>query len=190
MQFSKIKRNAEAFLAPSLQGRVHIYSAVYRKYHDQPTRTWLTFDGQQILSASDLQFERLENRLYNERKATLGERPDWSAFLRRFSTLPYYVASQQLYETIDAELYAQGVFNSYAVQQALIRYNELSIAQALTHDNPFVRGYALLDGRVGKRTLQKFETFDTLFEARCYTIRLRAEEEFRGKASSATRVTK
>ena len=183
MQFSKIKRNAEKFLAPSLKGRVHIYSAVYRKYHDQPTRTWLTFDGQQILSASDLQFERLEHRLYKEREASLGERPDWSVLLHRFYTTPYYMASQKLYDTIDAELYAQGVFNSYAIQQALIRYNELSIAQALSHDNPFVRGYALLDGRVGKRTLQKFESFDTLFEARCYTIRLRAEEDFHGKAS-------
>lgn len=177
MQFSKIKRNAEKFLAPALQGRIAIYSAVYRKYHDQPTRTWLTFDGEELFSANDLLYYREQNKRYKERRHTLGKRPDVLELMLKFYKTDWYKASSNLYDDIERELFQLGVFDSAAVQEALMRYNELAIKDALTHEHPFIRGYALLDARVGKRTLAKMKQFSTIFEQRCYDIRMQAELE-------------
>ena len=77
MQFSIIKKRVEQLLAPSLQGRIAFHAAVYR-IQDNPSRVWVTFDGEEILGADDFRFEREVDRRYALRAAQLPERPNES----------------------------------------------------------------------------------------------------------------
>ena len=175
MQFSKIKKRTKAFLAPCLQNRIDIYATVYRKFRDEQSRVWLTFDGQEIFMAEDIIFEREKQKKYDEAKQTLPNRPTEITF-EVFSS-PWYQQSSQLYDVIDKQLNEEGMFNNYDVQAGLILYPNLSIQEALTHENPFIRGFVLLDRRLGKRKLASLNTDLTPFEQLCYNIRLQAEKE-------------
>jgi len=54
LQWSKTKSTLESFLCEKLKGRIELYATVYRKFHDGPSRVWITFDQREILSASDV----------------------------------------------------------------------------------------------------------------------------------------
>ena len=77
-------------------------------------------------------------------------------------------------EQIEHELEQEGWHANYNVQQDLLLYPTLSIEEALTHPHAFIRGFALLDRRVGKRRLERING-DTPFEFTCLKARLEAE---------------
>ena len=55
MQWSQIKKRAEEFIVPELQGRVQFYITTYRRDPDSDSppsgRGWITIDGNEELSA-------------------------------------------------------------------------------------------------------------------------------------------
>jgi len=74
VQFSIIKKRVEQLIAPSLQGRIAFHATVYR-IQDNPSRVWMTFDGEEILGADDFHFEREVERRYAVQAAQLPEKP-------------------------------------------------------------------------------------------------------------------
>ena len=173
MQFSKIKKRIVPLLATSLDGRLNIYASVHRKFHDQPGRVWITFDKQTFFIAEDLVYSQNEHLKYEEKKSILPKRP--SLFTIDIFQSDWYLQQKKLYEEIVQELSHDDMYSSYIVQNALIEYPNLTIEQAMVHNNPFIRGFAFFDRRFGKRKLQVTQQVDTQFEKACYEIRMIAE---------------
>ena len=68
MQWSKTKSTLENFLCNKLQGRIKLYATVYRKFHDSPSRVWITFDNKEIISASSVTYQVKHEDLYQQIK--------------------------------------------------------------------------------------------------------------------------
>jgi len=172
MQFSKIKKQMLSFVAPSLRPRLDLYATVDRHFHDGEARIWMTLDGEEIFRAEDLRFTHEVDRRYALAKARLPQKPE-RITVEIFQS-DWYKTSRELYKKIEHELEQEGWHANYNVQQDLLLYPTLSIDEALSHPHAFIRGFALLDRRVGKRRLERL-TCDTPFELTCLKIRLEAE---------------
>ncbi|WP_313122322.1 hypothetical protein [Exiguobacterium sp.] len=145
MQFSIIKKRVEQLLAPSLQGRIAFRATVYR-IQDNPSRVWMTFDGEEILGADDFRFEREVDRRYALRAAQLPEKPDGALWQS-----DWLEQSHALSAEIERQVKQDGYLENYEMQQDLLEYPNLAFEQALVHPHPFIRGIARLDRRLGKR---------------------------------------
>lgn len=172
MQFSKIKKQILSFVAPSLRPRLDLYATVDRHFHDGEARVWMTLDGKTFFKAENLRFTFEADRRYALAKKRLPKKPE-RITLEIFQS-DWYKTSRELYRQIEHELEQEGWHANYNVQQDLLLYPTLSIEEALTHPHAFIRGFALLDRRVGKRRLERV-TCDTPFELTCLKIRLEAE---------------
>jgi hypothetical protein len=172
MQFSKIKKQILSFVAPSLRPRLDLYATVDRHFHDGEARVWMTLDGKTFFKAEDLRFTFEADRRYELAKAQLPEKPQ--RITLEIIQSDWYKTSRELYRWIEYELEQEGWHANYNVQQDLLLYPTISIEEALTHPNAFIRGFALLDRRVGKRRLERL-TCETPFELTCLKIRLEAE---------------
>jgi len=145
LQFSIIKKRVEQLLAPSLQGRIAFRATVYR-IQDNPSRVWMTFDGEEILGADDFRFEREVDRRYALRAAQLPEKPDGALWQS-----DWLEQSHALSAEIERQVKQDGYLENYEMQQDLLEYPNLAFEQALVHPHPFIRGIARLDRRLGKR---------------------------------------
>ncbi|WP_163102402.1 nonribosomal peptide synthetase [Peribacillus alkalitolerans] len=156
MQWSKSKSILESFLCEKLKGRVQIYTTVYRKYHDGPSRVWITFDKKQIVSASDVTYMMKHNKLYEEIKKE-----------RELKKIPYspdfdvMYNSKERHELVkasdDAEqiLINAEIFESYHLLRPIMDYPSLSIEEAMDSENIFIQAFSMFDRRLGKRRLEK-----------------------------------
>ena len=172
MQFSIIKKRVEQLLAPSLQGRIAFHAAVYR-IQDNPSRVWVTFDGEVILGADDFRFEREVDRRYALRAAQLPERPNES--FRELWQSDWLKQSHALSDEIERQAKQDGYLANYEMQQDLLQYPNLAFEQALVHPHPFIRGIARLDRRLGKRRFLLL-THASDFEQWCARTRQTVEQ--------------
>ncbi|WP_294740136.1 hypothetical protein [uncultured Exiguobacterium sp.] len=168
MQFSIIKKRVEQLLAPSLQGRIAFHAAVYR-IQDNPSRVWMTFDGEEILGADDFHFEREVDRRYALQAAQLPEKP--AGLLWQSDWLKQ---SHALSAEIERQVKQDGYMENYEMQQDLLQYPNLAFEQALVHSHPFIRGIARLDRRLGKRRFLSL-THQSEFEQWCADTRQTVE---------------
>ncbi|HBF59178.1 MULTISPECIES: SF0329 family protein [unclassified Exiguobacterium] len=164
MQFSIIKKRVEQLLAPSLQGRIAFHATVYR-IQDNPSRVWMTFDGEEILGADDFRFEREVDRRYALRAAQLPEKPDGALWQS-----DWLEQSHALSAEIEQQVKQDGYLENYEMQQDLLEYPNLAFEQALVHPHPFIRGIARLDRRLGKRRFLSL-THQSDFEQWCADTR-------------------
>jgi len=168
VQFSIIKKRVEQLLSPSLQGRIAFHAAVYR-IQDNPSRVWVTFDGEEILGADDFRFEREVDRRYALRAAQLPEKPDGALWQS-----DWLEQSHALSAEIERQVKQDGYLENYEMQQDLLEYPNLAFEQALVHPHPFIRGIARLDRRLGKRRFLSL-THQSDFEQWCADTRQTVE---------------
>jgi len=168
LQFSIIKKRVEQLLAPSLQGRIAFRATVYR-IQDNPSRVWVTFDGEEILGADDFNFEREVDRRYALRAAQLPEKPDGALWQS-----DWLEQSHALSAEIERQVKQDGYLANYEMQQDLLEYPNLAFEQALVHPHPFIRGIARLDRRLGKRRFLSL-THQSDFEQWCADARQTVE---------------
>lgn len=168
MQFSIIKKRVEQLLAPSLQGRIAFHAAVYR-IQDNPSRVWVTFDGEEILGADDFYFEREVDRRYALQTAQLPEKPAGLLWQSDWLKQSYALSAE-----IERQIKQDGYMENYEMQQDLLQYPNLAFEQALVHPHPFIRGIARLDRRLGKRRFLSL-THQSDFEQWCADTRQTVE---------------
>ena len=156
MQWSKTKSTLERFLCEKLKGRIELHATVYRKFHDSPSRVWITLDRREILSASDVTYAVQHENLYEQLKVQNQLKPmpyhdDWKVMFYS----PERQALVQASDVAENRLIDQGIFKSYHLYAPFMKYSSLSIEEALNADNVIVRAYSMLDRRLGKRRLKK-----------------------------------
>ncbi len=159
LQWSKTKSILESFLCNKLKGRIKIYATVLRKFHDGPSRVWITFDKKEILSASDVTYRLKYEKLYQQmiKEANLKGIPynsDWDSKERQELT--------KVSDNAEEIMINQNIFESYHLYAPFMEYSSLSIEEALNSENIIIRAFSMLDRRLGKRRLKEINiTEDT-----------------------------
>jgi len=83
-----------------------------------------------------------------------------------------------MYDKVEDEFKRSGIFGDWHFADALNEFFECSIEESLRSNNTLVRMLAVLDRRVGKRTLEKLKsTIDEQPEWLRYFYQLRLESE-------------
>ena len=156
LQWSKTKSTLERFLCEKLKGRIQLHATVYRKFHDSPSRVWITFDRREILNASDVTYAVHHGKVYEQLKVHNQLNPipyhdDWKVMFHPLERQALVQAS----DAAENRLIDQGIFKGDHLYDPLMKYSSLSIEEAMNADNIIVRAYSMLDRRLGKRRLIK-----------------------------------
>lgn len=158
LQWSKTKSTLESFLCDKLKGRIKIYATVYRKFHDDPSRVWITFDKQQILSASDVTYWVKYENLYQQKKEennlkAIPYNEDWNIMFNSEEQQELTKAT----EDVEEILINQNIFESYHLYAPFMDYGSLSIEEAMDSENIIIKAYSMFDRRLGRRRLERIE---------------------------------
>ena len=123
----------QEMLAPALSGRIRYDCAAYPGAQSA-IRFQVFVDGERI---SQFSMETMAKAFYS------GEKP---ADIRQFWSNYWEIKKT-------TEISERGVHDDLEFASALKHYRSLDIGAALASENPIVRMFAILDRRVGKRTL-------------------------------------
>ncbi|MBV9929060.1 MAG: hypothetical protein JOZ96_28875 [Acidobacteria bacterium] len=133
MQWSKLKSRVKALICPELRGRIDFHLTSYRESHDGADKVWITVDGKRVFSCKHYPRE-------------------WAGAEAYYGGL----RGEQVTDFLKArEIHGPGDFGN-----AMRAYLDMPVGEALNSSDPLVRAFALVDRRVGKRTLEKFEISD------------------------------
>jgi hypothetical protein len=147
MQWSKLKARVKERICPELRDRVDFHLTSYRRSHDDVDKVWITIDGEPLLKMKHYTHLRASYEAY-----ACGLEGD----------------------AISSLLAELEIFHPQAFGSAMRSYLDLPISDALASTNPLIKAFAIIDRRVGKRTLTKLdisEADSTLIRA-FYSLRL------------------
>ena len=130
MQWSKLKARVKERICPELRDRVDFHLTSYRRSHDEADKVWITIDGELIFKIKHYAYERAR----------------WEASMCGLNGA-----------AIKAALRDVEVFNPADFGNAMRTYLDLPITAALASTNPLIKAFAIVDRRVGKRTLLRLE---------------------------------
>ena len=149
MQWSQLKSRIEDGFAASVKGRVEVWSTRYRRAHDKQGESWITIDGQKVVTMGTLRFQidfyGTNHQLLQDRDCADYHDPD---------KLPDY---RKAHDDATRIVHDRGVFASHELRRSLCVYLNLSIEEAWNSENNIIRAFAVLDRRFGKRRLAGLE---------------------------------
>lgn len=168
MQWSKLKKSIEGFLADSLKSHVQFHVTRYGPgQSDIMTRAWVTWDKQEVANFSTAKWMRecygLAHQIQEINRCKDFRDPDQRE--------EYYSAYQQAGEIVDKK----GIFSRYDFYDSLEKYLELSIEEALQSENPIIRALSMFDRRLGKRRLRRIGEPKHPLVKQFYDLRCMAE---------------
>lgn len=173
-RWTKRRQRAQELICDSLSGRIQLHHTSYNRSHDRTGRCWITIDGMEVLNACYLNFQVRHYKLATD----IQEMNHCSDYTDTEQRPGYFQASD------DAEriLHRQGVFSEYDFLTAIDEWTNTSIDGALASDNDLVRGFAMIDRRLGKRRLKQIvllpqepPIIHKLYELRCSAEGMRVE---------------
>ncbi len=141
MQWSKLKRQIKDRVCPELRDRIDFHVTRYREATNDGNEAWITYDGNKIFGAG-----------YYHRFVPL-----WNEWHLRKNEGLTVVDAQMLTKEIGERLDEREVHSTTQLVGAMRSYLDMSVRDALKSDNPFIKALAIIDRRVGNRTLEKLE---------------------------------
>jgi hypothetical protein len=152
MQWSKLKSRVKDSICPELKDVIDFHLTSYRESHDGADKIWITIDGKRVFSCKHYPHERAEMRAYSER-GLRGE--GIKTFLR------------------EREIHSPNDFGD-----AMRAYLGLPVHDALLSTDPLIKAFAIVDRRLGKRSLEKLEISDSdhslvkaFYRLRCASVK-------------------
>lgn len=136
MQWSKIRTRLRACVCPELRKRVDFHLTNYREYGSRAHEVWITVDGEKVFSASYCDYMISENVL--QRKTGLGT---WSE--AEEGKLAHDILTR-------AEIHDASV-TVYTFRE----YLDSDPQNAIVSSDPVLKSLAIIDRRIGQRTLTK-----------------------------------
>ena len=133
MQWSKLKTRFRALICDELRDRLDFHLTSYRESHDGAGEIWITFDGEKIYTCGHYAFEIAESEGYHLGLAG---------------------------EDLRAWLAGKEIYSPKSFGAAMKEYLDKKSSDALVSDNPFIRAFAIIDRRTGKRALTDFTIGD------------------------------
>jgi hypothetical protein len=129
MQWSKLKTRFRSLICDELRDRLDFHLTSYRESHDGAGEIWITLDGEKIFTCGHYTYELAESEGYH-----LG------------------LAGKEL----RASLAEKEIFSPKDLGSAMKEYLDMQSIDALLSADPFIRAFAIIDRRTGKRALEKF----------------------------------
>lgn len=167
-KWSKVKKNLEMFICNVLKGRVEFFVTNYRKAHDQMGRAYITVDKKEIFNMCTITSECAIHKKFLELKYSQNTNDE----------LEVYILNRKLWNQANEEVIKEGVLGQYDLFNALEIYFNSSIRESLNSENMLIKILALIDKRVGKRTLESLRgSIKNEHELVQYFYRLRCEAE-------------
>ena len=130
MQWSKLKSRIKDLICPELKDRIDFHLTSYRQSHDGADKVWITIDGNRIFSCKHYRRER-----------EAAER-----HFHGFSKESTKVFLQQI-----------AVHGPDDFGDAMRIYLDLPIRDALESSDPLIKAFAIVDRRVGRKTIAQLE---------------------------------
>ena len=130
MQWSKLKSRVKALIAPDLRERIDFHLTSYRESHDGADKVWITVDGERVFDCKHYAHEWATFDAYHD-----GLRGDQVKSALR-----------------DAAIHGPKDFG-----WAMRAYLDMPVNDALKSPDPIVQAFAIVDRRIGKRTLAKLD---------------------------------
>jgi hypothetical protein len=144
-KWSKAKKHLVSFVCESLHSRVDFQVINYRKAHDQLGRAVITVDKKEVLNMCTITSEMALNKREYE--------------IKREKQIPYtdWSQNQIIWEEAHDWVLDEGIFAQYDFFDAVEEYFQQPIEESLKSNNMLIKIFALIDRRVGKRTLRKMK---------------------------------
>ena len=149
MQWSKLKSRVKDLICPELHGVIDFHVTQYRKAHSWISEAWVTVNGERIFDCGSRTYARELAYEFLASKAS------------RNAELVEILKRREIHEP-------------QQMGEAMRAYLDMSVAEALKSDNPFIKALAIVDRRVGKRTIEKLNIDDSehslvraFYELRC-----------------------
>lgn len=154
MKWSKLKTMIESRFAPSVRGKVHLYTT---NYGCSCGRAWVTYQKEQIAN-----FETILNftRKCKHRHPT--------------NEHDHVIIADD--ERAAGKSVERGEFSRFDLHAACWSFLNSSIEDALASTNPLIQGLAFLDQRFGKRRLFEYPT-NSLHPLAKELLEIRKKEE-------------
>ena len=134
MQWSKLRIRMLDFVAPAVRKRIDFHLTYYRGFGSTGQEFWITIDQQKVFSAS-----------YG--KANIA-----AAVLSRRTGLSEYGDGPDQ-NKLDDILTRRAIHQPTNVTSSIRTYFDIDPQVAITSSDPILRSLAIIDRRVGKRTL-------------------------------------
>lgn len=167
------KQLEQDFLAPALRGRVQYFCTRYHGAPDHYGRLSVRVDGKEVLQANpynELAIHRIEQTLKKEAEIPMRE---WTK--KGFLYDEENTAAEDQAARIAME---QGIMEDWEVLRDMEEYCSVNVQEALRSDRRIWQMLAVLDRRIGKRTLAGLkDTVEEQPEWLRYFYRLRLEAE-------------
>jgi hypothetical protein len=140
VQWSKLKSRVKAFICPELKDRIDFHVTQYRAAHSWISESWITVNGERIFDCGSRTYAREAAYELLSQKELLSdverEDGDWN---------------------IHEVLKRREIHEPQHMGDAMRAYLDLPIDEAVKSDNPFIKALAMVDRRIGKRTIEKLE---------------------------------
>lgn len=144
MQWSKLKSDIKGFICPELKDVIDFHVTQYRKAHGWISESWITVNGEKIFNCG--------SRTYARESA-------YELFRHQESSAD--VEDGEAVWDLKEVLKRRGIHEPQDMGEAMRAYLDMPVAEALKSDNPFIKALALVDRRVGKRTIEEIEIEDS-----------------------------
>ena len=162
MQWSKLKTRAKSFIVPSLRNRIDFHVTSYSWSHDEAEKAWITLDGKRVFTAS-----WYHHQFAGAKRTDAGTLArDGKGRLIRDPAIPDWVTTAEQLEEHRPQQFGD----------ALRLYLDLSAADALKSDDPFIRAMAMIDRRVGSDQSKNSTVDEHSLIRLFYNLRLQSNE--------------
>lgn len=145
------KRLEEDLMCDSLEGRVRYFITKYKNSHDESGRIAIIVDGKEIIQGSIFRYYKgyreVEYKYKNEFNIS---RRFWNG-----KEIENDFENREIEDFIDEIRLEEGIFDVWQFTNAVEDFLKLSIKDSLNSLNPLIRLLAIVDRRVGIRTLRK-----------------------------------
>jgi hypothetical protein len=135
MQWSKLKVKVKSFICSELADRIDFHLTSYRQSHDGADKVWILVDGQKVFDIKHYDYVFAEQDLY------------WNAKING--------------QNVKEILMKNEIYNPQDFGNSMREFLNLPIKDALQSLNPLIKAFAIIDKRIGKRTLENLEISDS-----------------------------
>lgn len=147
------KRLEQDLLCDALKGRVRYFITEYSKAHDKPGRVAIIVDGREIIQGSIFNYYKGYKEIEKKIKSELGvPKRYWNG-----KEIVNDAVNRDVEDYIDKMRLNEGIFAVWQFTDAVKSFLNSSIEESLNSENPLIRLLAIVDRRVGKRTLVKLK---------------------------------
>ena len=160
--WSKVQKKLKSFLADDLGKRITYQVTNYRGAHDNVGRAVLLVDKKEVLNMCTIISERELNLEEQAIRNQLGLNIEFGDSLTEQELVSYFEQVSQQLRDFQKEAHqlikSKGIYSQTDFFEAVERYFDQPIKDSLYSEELLIRIFAILDRRVGKRTLKNLKT--------------------------------